>query len=1383
MTEDKQLFELNDLIGKKILENLNELVILVNQKYDFKIEYFNTNAFNKILGYNENELLDQSFLKILHQDDIRNVVKILKRGTGVFLQNNKSKIQLLAKDGKFRWFQIKATHISIKNQKKILIILKSLIENKELEEKLIESKKTIKNITNKIPEIRFWKLFSTEEYDEALQNSYEMLHKVIENIPQYIYWKDKNLRYLGCNDNYAELIGVEYSENVIGKKDNEIVKDHKIVDKIHNIESKILDSGLSQINEIIPWSNYHNEKRLLEVNRLPLFNRQQEVVGVLGCLNDITDYKRQKYELQRERDILSRIMETSPTGIVVADKDGKLTYVNSQAESVLGLSKEELTNTYFNNISKNATKFDGDPFPEEQFPYNIVKKTEKPIFNVQIVINRKEKEKVLLNINASPILDRDGDFDGIVAIVKDVTQDIEKEKKLRDSEERYRHLFESSPYGIGLFDLKGVLIDCNNTTNQFLSARKREDIVGKSFADILSNNKKNKRFIPLVTNLFNQIKSEKAPKSIEFEIQRTNGEKIWINLYCSLINLEETILIQAIVQDITQRKKAQSQLKESEKKYRFLFENSPDMIALLNEEGIFIDINNEFMKFFQINDKNQIIGDYIQDFYNLILEEDFPADDLLKTILKNEYVHSREIRLQLDDNEIKWLNFQATITEIGKNKLIHAIMHDITERKKFEKVLKSNELRLEALAKLNQTQTTSEEKIGKFAVDHAVELTNSRMGIFLLLDQNQKSIKSIHFSHMLRSENMEELTNKIKNKKSEMFQEFVDCKRATINNSEGYKTPYLESPIFNKFKIETYLISPILDQNEVVGLIFVMNNKQRYTNLDVDQLTLFMDGVWKVLQRIRAERAVRESEEKYRNLLDTSSVGIIEIELEEKTPSYVNSELLDILGFKREEISERTMEKIIHPEDISKFFKNRQEKELEFRVITKDGQVRWVSGKRINQYDEEGKIISLRLWLEDVTDKKTYENLITELNINFLNFTTDIENNIQKLLKTSNNLLGSKLSLYVHKNQETDSVKIITSDNSSIKQTIDEFEQTCFIQELFEENHDYPQTILDIDEIKFYEEDSLIKKYNIKGGYGKLVKTGNEFNHCLCVFYDKNPIISHEYQLVLFLISDAIEIEERRWQAKKHLENQNKMLNEMNKLKSELFSRTSHELKTPLISIKGFTELLLSLHRSKLDSDMASILEEIMDGAKRLEKIINTLIKSSKLDNDLLKINSSKEDLKFLINYCVNELQGLANLRNQEIKLNLNNKMVAEFDKERIYEVISNLIVNAIKFTPPGGKISINSEDAGDSYIISVKDTGVGLDEKEKRILFKQFGKIERYGKGYDLGIEGTGMGLYISKKIIDLHNGDIWAESEGRNKGSTFYFRIPKILNLNTDS
>jgi len=148
----------------------------------------------------------------------------------------------------------------------------------------------------------------------------------------------------------------------------------------------------------------------------------------------------------------------------------------------------------------------------------------------------------------------------------------------------------------------------------------------------------------------------------------------------------------------------------------------------------------------------------------------------------------------------------------------------------------------------------------------------------------------------------------------------------------------------------------------------------------------------------------------------------------------------------------------------------------------------------------------------------------------------------------------------------------------------------------------------------------------------------------------------------------------------------------------------------------------------------------------------------------------------------VHQLESLAERRKQSIKVDIQNDLYANIEKEEIYDVLSNLLTNAIKYTPPNGKIEIKTEIKEDFVIVSLRDNGIGFTEEEKKIIFQQFGKIERYGQGLDLGIDGTGLGLYISKRIVESHGGKIWMESEGKSKGSTFYFTLPTAKDTTPD-
>jgi signal transduction histidine kinase len=130
---------------------------------------------------------------------------------------------------------------------------------------------------------------------------------------------------------------------------------------------------------------------------------------------------------------------------------------------------------------------------------------------------------------------------------------------------------------------------------------------------------------------------------------------------------------------------------------------------------------------------------------------------------------------------------------------------------------------------------------------------------------------------------------------------------------------------------------------------------------------------------------------------------------------------------------------------------------------------------------------------------------------------------------------------------------------------------------------------------------------------------------------------------------------------------------------------------------------------------------------------------------------------------------------NHQITLNLPPVCIVQADQLRIEEVVINLVTNAIKYTPRNGQVTVSLGETPTHVNFTVRDNGVGLTDDEKKILFTKFGSLYRKQMEGKIETYGTGVGLFISKEIIDAHGGKIWAESEGRDKGSTFSFIIPK--------
>jgi len=238
---------------------------------------------------------------------------------------------------------------------------------------------------------------------------------------------------------------------------------------------------------------------------------------------------------------------------------------------------------------------------------------------------------------------------------------------------------------------------------------------------------------------------------------------------------------------------------------------------------------------------------------------------------------------------------------------------------------------------------------------------------------------------------------------------------------------------------------------------------------------------------------------------------------------------------------------------------------------------------------------------------------------------------------------------------------------------------------------------------------------------------------------------------------------------------ENQKLSELNQMRKDLIIRVSHELKTPLNAIYGASQRLFEYLDNNFNTSLNKYVEIINRGGKRLKKLISDIIDASKIDYNQLELKKQKENLVGIIRESIEDLLYLMNERKLFLNVDLPKELYIEIDRLRIEQVISNILSNAIKNTTSGGTINVKILDSNEYTDISIKDTGVGLTKEEKTYLFKRFGKIERYGKSLGVDIEGSGLGLFISKEIVNLHNGDILVKSEGRNKGAEFIIRLYK--------
>lgn len=251
------------------------------------------------------------------------------------------------------------------------------------------------------------------------------------------------------------------------------------------------------------------------------------------------------------------------------------------------------------------------------------------------------------------------------------------------------------------------------------------------------------------------------------------------------------------------------------------------------------------------------------------------------------------------------------------------------------------------------------------------------------------------------------------------------------------------------------------------------------------------------------------------------------------------------------------------------------------------------------------------------------------------------------------------------------------------------------------------------------------------------------------------------------------------WALIKNMQLRNQLLQtsqrftELDKLKDEFLSLTSHELRTPMTAIKSYLWMALAGKGGALTEKQRYYLDRAYNSTDKLIKLVNDMLNVSRIESGRIAIELKNVKLDAFANDVITELTPRAT----ELGIALSIICPAELpqvlaDADRIKEVLMNLLGNSLKFTPRGGKVTITLAQNDGMVETKVADSGSGINKQDLPRLFRKFGIV---GDNYlqKKNTQGTGLGLYLSKSIIELHGGKIWAQSEGEGKGTSFIFSL----------
>jgi len=288
---------------------------------------------------------------------------------------------------------------------------------------------------------------------------------------------------------------------------------------------------------------------------------------------------------------------------------------------------------------------------------------------------------------------------------------------------------------------------------------------------------------------------------------------------------------------------------------------------------------------------------------------------------------------------------------------------------------------------------------------------------------------------------------------------------------------------------------------------------------------------------------------------------------------------------------------------------------------------------------------------------------------------------------------------------------------------------------------------------------------------------------------DFDDILRRSPHMALAIISITLDrMRENDMIAIAELQKTNKMLRQLDRNKTEFIQVAAHELRTPLTVLKGYANMLSTFPELKSNPSLSSVMNGVVSGTDRIYEVVNLMLDVTRMDTDTLQIKPAVVPLKPVIGDLVHGFQTSAKERRIDISVHHGDNVPDIYaDPSMVQKALYHLIVNAIKFTPDGGKVDIGTrtiqmENQIPGVEIAVRDTGIGLDAEHHELVFEKFyqvGSVALHSSGkttYKGG--GAGLGLAIVRGVARAHGGKTWVESQGHDEvsfpGSTFYLQLP---------
>ena len=537
--------------------------------------------------------------------------------------------------------------------------------------------------------------------------------------------------------------------------------------------------------------------------------------------------------------------------------------------------------------------------------------------------------------------------------------------------------------------------------------------------------------------------------------------------------------------------------------------------------------------------------------------------------------------------------------------------------------------------------------------------------------------------------------------------------------------------------------------------------------------------------RIKNE-ALRESESRFRLLYERVPLGYQSLD---KNGHFidVNQAWLETLGYSREEVIGRSFSDFLHPDRVDDFkemfhrFKTVGEiYGVEFKMIKEDGSTILVSFNGKISKDKEGNFLQTHCILYDITERKRADEVLRESEEKYSGLFDTMTSGVAvyQAVDDGEDFVFVDFNLAAEKIDKVRGKDIIGKRVTEAFPGVKEFGLFKVFQRVWKTGKPeyFPTGI--------YENErgpgAWRENWVYKLPSGEIVAVYNDITerkeaekelrkyreHLEALVEERTGELEKSQQALLNLIDD-LNI------ATDDLKSANERLQDLDRLKSMFIASMSHELRTPLNSIIGFTGIILQGMTGEINPEQEDQLQRVYGSAKHLLALINDVIDISKIETGKFEVHVDEFDLGEVIREAVSNLTPKITNKGLDLEITLPQETRLTTDRKRLLQCILNFLSNAVKFTEKG-KISIIASEIDEMIEIAVKDTGIGMKEED---LPKLFGSFVRLDSALTIKTTGTGLGLYLTKKIAtEMLGGEVSVESRC-GEGSTFILKIPKEI------